>query len=81
MEAYRKVYVQAQEFSGNADVVKYDEAEDRIIFEAAEGSRVTLDRVRTPGSPPEKLIGKKIYYWRKTNTFKVEQGGTIDVAN
>jgi lipopolysaccharide export system protein LptA len=81
MEAYRKVYVQAQEFSGNADVVKYDEAEDRIIFEAAEGSRVTLYRVRTPGSPPEKLIGKKIYYWRKTNTFKVEQGGTIDVAN
>jgi lipopolysaccharide export system protein LptA len=81
MEAYRKVYVQAQEFSGNADVVKYDEAEDRIIFEAAEGSRVTLYRVRTQGSPPEKLIGKKIYYWRKTNTFKVEQGGTIDVAN
>jgi hypothetical protein len=81
MEAYRKVYVQAQEFSGNADVVKYDEAEDRIIFEAAEGSRVTLYRVRIPGSPPEKLIGKKIYYWRKTNTFKVEQGGTIDVAN
>jgi hypothetical protein len=81
MEAYSKVYVQAQEFTANADIVKYDESEDRIIFEAVEGGRVVLNRFKVVGAEPETLVGKKIYYWRKSNNFKVVEGGKMNVVN
>jgi hypothetical protein len=81
MEAYRKVYVQAQEFSGLAEVVKYDESQDRVIFEGGDAGVATLYRVRVPGAPPEMIKGQKIYYWRKTNDFKIENGHAINVAN
>jgi lipopolysaccharide export system protein LptA len=81
MEATQKVYVRAQEFYGTADVVKYDEEQDRVIFEAAAGGQAALYRVKVAGAEPEPLIGKKIYYWRKTNDFKVENARSLNVAN
>jgi lipopolysaccharide export system protein LptA len=81
LEAYRNVLVQAQEFWGLADVVKYDEAEDRVIFEAGEGGMATLYRVKVAGGDQEKITGKKIYYWRKTNDFKVDDAHGLNVAN
>ena len=81
LKATRKVVVQAQEFWGLADVVKYDEALDRIIFEGGEGSPATLYRTKGQGANQEKVSGKKILYWRKTGTCKVEDGEGINVAN
>ena len=46
MEARGHAVVQAQEFYGLADVVKYDESLDRVIFEGADGSPATLYRVK-----------------------------------
>jgi hypothetical protein len=81
LEAYKKVTVRAQEFYGFADVVKYDESQDRVIFEAGEGGMATLYRVKVTGGQEEKLSGKKIYYWRRTNEFKIENAYGINVAN
>jgi lipopolysaccharide export system protein LptA len=72
MIAQHKVQVQAQEFWGNADVLKYEEAYDRVIFEGRDSPAV-LYRVTAPGAPPQRLTGMKIFYYRKTNTFDVEK--------
>ena len=72
MEARGRAMVQAKEFSGRADVIKFDESKDLIIFEAGEGGLATLSRQRARGAAPEEVTGKKIYYWRRTNDFKIE---------
>lgn len=81
MEAHKKVTVQSEQFYGSADVVKYDEAQDRVILEGAEGGKAILWRVKTAGADQETVSGKKIYFWRKTSTYKVENADTIDVRN
>jgi lipopolysaccharide export system protein LptA len=81
MEAWGHVLVQAQEFYGLADVVKYDENLDRVIFEGVEGSPATLYRVKGRGGQQEKVSGKKIIYHRKTGEYHIEDGQGINVAN
>ncbi len=72
MIAQHKVQVQAQEFWGNADVLKYEESYDRVIFEGRDSPAV-LYRITAPGAPPDRVTGMKIFYYRKTNTFSVEK--------
>jgi hypothetical protein len=81
LKAHKKVVVQAQEFWGLADVVKYDESLDRLIFEGSEGNPATLYRTRGQGAQQEKVSGKKILYWRKTNLYKIEDGQGINAVN
>jgi hypothetical protein len=81
MEAHGKVDIEAKEFFGRAEVVKYDEAEDRVIFEGGEGGLATLYRVRARAEPPEPVSGKKITYWRKTGLFKVDDAHGLSVGN
>jgi lipopolysaccharide export system protein LptA len=75
MEACRKAQVQAKEFWGRAETIKYDESKEQVIFEAGPepGSMATLYRVTQPGAQPDVITGKKITYWRRTNDFKVDQ--------
>ncbi len=77
MEAHHKAVVQSREFWGRADVIKYDESKEQVIFEASEGNLATLFRVLTPGQQPDEIRGKKIIYWRRTNDFKVEGATTL----
>lgn len=79
MDAMRHVVVQSQEFWGVADRVTYDESKDLVIMEGGEGGKATLYRERFVGASGDKLRGKKIWYWRKKNEFKVEGGDGIDV--
>jgi hypothetical protein len=81
MIAQHKVSVEGQDFSGSAEVVKYDGAQDRIIFEAEEGGLAVLTRQRAPGARPDRLSGKKIIYWRKTGESRVEDGHGISISN
>jgi lipopolysaccharide export system protein LptA len=75
MEARGHAKVQSKEFWGRADVIKYDESKELVVFEASEGNLATLVRQKGKGTQQEEVKGKKIYYWRKTNDFKIE-GGT-----
>jgi hypothetical protein len=75
MEAYGHSQVQSREFYGRADVIKFDESKSLVVFEASDGNFATLVRQKARGGEQEELKGKKIWYWRNTNDFKIE-GGT-----
>jgi lipopolysaccharide export system protein LptA len=75
LQARGHVVLQSREFSGRADQVKYDESKDLLVLEASEGNLATLVRPKAKGAAQEEVKGKKIYYWRRTNDFKIE-GGT-----
>jgi hypothetical protein len=77
MEARGRAVVQSQEFWGRADVVKYDESKELVIFEANEGNLATLYKIERRGEQPKEIKGKKIFYWRRTNDFKIEDGRRI----
>lgn len=79
MDATRHVVVQSQEFWGVADRVTFDEDKDLVILEGGENGKATLYRDRVQGGNGDKLQGKKIWYWRKTNEFKIEEGGGIQI--
>src|SRR5207249_47389 len=77
MEAYKKCVVQSQEFWAVADVVKYDESQERIIFEGGEGGMAHLVKVAVRGAEAEDVTGRKITYWRLTGAYRVEGGRGI----
>ena len=61
---------------GNVTVFnwEYDEGRDKdqqVIFESTSTAPASLSRIPAAGADPQQLLGKTIYYWRKTNTFKV----------
>jgi lipopolysaccharide export system protein LptA len=72
MRAYQKVIVEAREFSGRSDVLKYDESKEQIILEGSEGKPAVLYREKVRGTRRETLEGRKIIYNRITGEFKVE---------
>jgi hypothetical protein len=78
MEAHRRVIVQSQEFWGRADVVTYDESKELVIFEGRDGNVATLYRKKVQGGEVDEIKSKKIYYWRRTNTFKTEGTEKVD---
>ena len=81
MEAYKKVTVESQEFWGRADVVKYDEAKQLVILEAAQNGVATIHRTVVQAGESSTLKGEKIKYFRKTNVVEVDKGTVIDLGN
>src|SRR5207253_1358915 len=80
MRAYNKVAIESQEFSGNADVVKYDESKEQVILEGSKGNLAVLIQQQVRGADPKTLTGEKIYYWRLTGEYHVEHARGVRVA-
>jgi lipopolysaccharide export system protein LptA len=80
MRAYKKVAIDSQEFSGNADVVKYDESKEQVILEGSDGNLAVLTRQKVRGGRPDTVRGKKIIYWRTTGNYQVDEGREIQVT-
>ena len=76
MIAQRNVFFRTEEFFGYADVVKFNEASDTIIFEATEGRSVKLYKWVGPGVEPKEIKGKQVLYNRKKGEFTLS-GGTV----
>ena len=76
MEAKRQVTFQTDEFFGRADIVKFDEADDIIVFEANPGNIVTITKIQN-GRPGHEIRGNKILYNRKTGEFNL--GGVREI--
>src|SRR5262249_20010501 len=74
MRASNKAVVEAKEFSGHADEIKYDESKEQVILEGTEGNPAVLYREKIKGGERETLRGLKITYWRTSGTFAVENG-------
>jgi hypothetical protein len=77
MEAHGQAEVHAQDFWGRADVIKYDEAKQLVVFEGL-GNLATLYRVRRKGEEPQEIKARKIRYRRATNDFDIEGGTGIN---
>jgi hypothetical protein len=80
MRAYHKVYIESQEFSGNANVVKYDESKEQVILEGSESNLAVLIKQKIRGGEPETVKAVKIIYWRSTGTYSVENGRELRVT-
>jgi lipopolysaccharide export system protein LptA len=74
MRAYGKVAIETQEFSGSADVVKYDESKEQVILEGSAGNLAVLEQQKVRGADGQILRGKKITYLRLTGEVHVEDG-------
>ncbi len=73
-----KVQFQTEEFYGTADVVKFDESTDLVIFEGEKGNTVTLTKISGPaGQPRDEWRGTKILYNRRTQQLSAEGGSSI----
>ncbi len=72
MLAEGKADIFAADFSGRADLIKYDEAKkQQIIFEANDDSNLAvLYHIKVKGGPQRTLRGKTIIYFRETNEFR-----------
>jgi hypothetical protein len=71
MLAQGKAEIEAPEFSGQADVIKYDESKKQlVIFDSEDGNPVTLNYSEARGREPLTVRGRTIYYWRTTNEFR-----------
>jgi hypothetical protein len=77
MVAKGKVQVRAGEFWALSDVVKYDEAQDRVIFEGGEGGMASLYQIKGKGGEQAKTTARKIIYWRKTNEVRIENSSGL----
>jgi lipopolysaccharide export system protein LptA len=76
MIAEFQVTFKTQTDYGICDVLKFDEANDIIVLEAAPGNLVKLFKLG-PGGKRDTIPGEKILYNRKDGTFTVEKAGVI----
>lgn len=79
MIAERNVYFRTDQYLGYADIVKYDEANDIIIFEAINGQRVRLFKMVGDRADPTNFSSAKVLYNRKTG--KMETEGVKSITN
>jgi len=79
MRAEKAVSFRTPEFYGTADVVKYDESKEQIIFEGVGGNFATLYQFASAGagSQPKEIKGRQILYERKTGRFTIDGGKEI----
>ena len=77
MVAENNAFFRTPEFFGNADVIKYDESQELIIFEGKNGNLVKLYKLGAIGARPQLIEGRKILYNRKTGTFTLDGGKVI----
>jgi hypothetical protein len=80
MRAYGKVAIETQEFSGNADVVKYDESKEQVILEGSDANLAVLTKQKGRGAQPDIVRGRKITYHRLTGEYEVEAGSQIQIS-
>ncbi|GEM_PF-288806 len=77
MVAKNSAFFRTPEFFGNADLIKYDQSQEMVIFEAQGDNIVKLFKLLGPGVKPQLITGKKILYNRKTGTFTLGGGTEI----
>ena len=80
MLAKGRCIVQAQEFWGRAQTVTYNEAKDQVIFEGSDDGPAVLYKVDPPGSQPQEIKARKIFYLRKTGQYKIDAVTSFDGA-
>jgi hypothetical protein len=78
LEATNGATFRTDEFTGGAETIKYDQADEQIIFLGKVGNLAWIARPRGPGLPQEEMRGEEITYNRRTGQFKVKGGRVIE---
>ena len=78
-DASGNVRVRGQGFHALADVLKFDESEDRLILQG-QGKPAWLWRQARPGGQFEPVRAKKIWYWIKANNVRFDDTEAINVV-
>jgi hypothetical protein len=74
MEARDKATVRWEnEFEGNADVIKFDEAKQRVTLEALEGNYVVVKKYRVNPGEPNRVRAKTMSYNRLTGAWDMDK--------
>jgi hypothetical protein len=73
MEAKGRATASARTFQGDADVIKFNEETDTIIFEGTDASPATLYRSKIVGGAAEVIRGTKIFYNLRDGSYKGEK--------
>jgi lipopolysaccharide export system protein LptA len=81
MRAYKKVFIEAQEFSGHADIVKYDESKQIIILEGTDGHLAVLNKEKKVGVGRDEFKARKMYYNRITGDVRGDEVYGIQFNN
>jgi hypothetical protein len=66
MTAYVKVTIDGPDFSGTADIVKFDESKDQLILEGTPGNPAILEKQDARGGNRKKVRGLQIIYSPKS---------------
>jgi hypothetical protein len=80
MKAFQRVDIEGPDFSGSADVVKFDEAKDLVVLEGSPGSPAVLESQKGKGTPRNRLRGDQIYYSPKSGEAHVVHGSVIEIG-
>jgi hypothetical protein len=80
MTAYQKVLIEGPDFSGSADVMKYDESKDLIVLIGSQGSPALLEKWKSPGSPRDRMRGDTILYSPKTGEYHLDHGSVLEIG-
>jgi lipopolysaccharide export system protein LptA len=78
MNAKGKVLIQGDNFSGEADEAKYDEAKDQLILVGSPTNQALLVKRDGKGTRPQSFRGVRIFYHPKDGTFQVEEASRLD---
>lgn len=68
LKATGRVVVRSSDFKGWAEEVNYNEEKDQVIFDGKGGDAI-LQKFPRRGARPQKIIGKRIIYIRKTGQY------------
>ncbi len=79
MIARQNVFFRTDQYQGNADIVKYDEANDIVIFEALNGKLVQMYQITARGIEASAVRSSKVLYNRRTGTMETE--GVKSISN
>jgi lipopolysaccharide export system protein LptA len=80
MTAYNRVTIVGPDFSGTADVVKYDESKDQVILEGTDANPALLDKQEIKGGQRKLVRGRKIIYSPRTGEFHGDGITNISLA-
>jgi lipopolysaccharide export system protein LptA len=78
MNAKGKVLIQGDNFSGEADEAKYDEAKDQLILVGSPTNLALLVKRDGKGTLPQTFRGVRIFYHPKDGTFHVEDASRLE---
>lgn len=77
MRADRQVFFRSKDCHGRADVVKYNQEREIVIFEGTPGNPATIYQEQGAGTDPRQIQGMVILYNRRTGEFSLEGGNNI----